>query len=81
MAHADGHVRNRHVGWLLLGLHCEQSSFGRSHQASYDITLARTPALGTLWIYAIVCLELGYAMASVLLFGAYVYAAGLKLVL
>ncbi|SHO79280.1 Uncharacterized protein MSYG_3630 [Malassezia sympodialis ATCC 42132] len=50
-------------------------------RASYDISLARTPALGTLWIFAIVRLDLGYATASVLLFGAYVYAAGLKLVL
>ncbi|WFD20787.1 40S ribosomal protein S25 [Malassezia caprae] len=41
------------------------------NKASYDISLARTPALGTLWIYAIVRLELGYATASVLLFGAY----------
>lgn len=43
--------------------------------------MARAPALGTLWMYAVVRLDLSYALISLLAFGAYVKYAGLKLVL
>lgn len=41
--------------------------------------MARAPALGTLWVLAIVRLDLAYALASLAAFGAYVYYAGLQL--
>ena len=43
--------------------------------------MARAPAVGTLWFLAIVRLDLTACLFSLLLFSAYVWGAGYRLVL
>lgn len=50
-------------------------------QASFQRAMARAPAVGTLWFLAIVRLDLTACVFSLLLFAAYVWGAGYRLVL
>lgn len=48
-------------------------------QASYGQTVTQTPALGTVWIYSVVKMDLAWACISLALTVAYVKYMGLKL--
>lgn len=50
-------------------------------QAPYGETVTQTPALGTVWVYSIVKLDLAWACLSLALTFAYVSYAGLHLLL
>lgn len=50
-------------------------------QAPYGETVTQTPALGTVWVYSIVKLDLAWACLSLVLTFAYVSYAGLHLLL
>ena len=49
-------------------------------QASYGITMARAPAVGTLWILSVARMELVPSIFSILCFAIYLQGAGFKLV-
>lgn len=65
----SGTWRSRWVAWLTPA------------QASFQRAMARAPAVGTLWFLAIVRLDLSACVLSLLLFAAYVWGAGYRLVL
>lgn len=50
-------------------------------QAPYGETVTQTPALGTVWVYSIVKLDLAWACLSLVATFAYVSYAGLHLLL
>lgn len=50
-------------------------------QAPYGETVTQTPALGTVWVYSIVKLDLVWACLSLVATFAYVSCAGLHLLL
>lgn len=49
-------------------------------QASYGVTMARAPAVGTLWILSVARMELVPSIFSILCFAIYLQGAGFKLV-
>lgn len=52
-----------------------------THAGFVPACMARAPAVGTLWFLAIVRLDLTACVFSLLLFAAYVWGAGYRLVL